>query len=86
MSVRVTGRVQGVAFRAYAVREARRLGLTGWVRNADDASVLAHLEGPEEAVEEMVTWCRKGPPAARVADVHVNEVDAVGGTSFEVAH
>ena len=85
VEVRVSGRVQGVSFRAYAAREARRLGLAGWVKNADDGSVRAHLEGPSEVVEEMLTWCRSGSPAARVSDIEVGEVEASGASSFEVA-
>lgn len=84
VDVRVTGRVQGVAFRAYAVREARRLGLSGWVRNADDGAVLVHVEGPDEAVGEMVIWMESGPPAADVAAIAVSDAAATGATSFEV--
>ncbi len=54
----VSGRVQGVAFRAYTVDEARRLGVRGWVRNLADGRV-----------EALVAWCRRGPPAARVEGV-----------------
>jgi acylphosphatase len=86
VEVRVTGRVQGVSFRWYAASEARRLGLAGWVRNEPDGSVAAHLEGQADAVEEMVDWCRHGPPAARVHDVDVRDVAATGATSFEIAH
>jgi acylphosphatase len=84
VDVRVTGRVQGVSFRWYAVREARRLGLAGWVRNEPDGAVAAHLEGPDDAVEEMVAWCGHGPPAARVDDVELRDVPATGASSFEV--
>jgi acylphosphatase len=84
VDVRVTGRVQGVSFRWYTVREARRLGLAGWVRNEPDGAVAAHLEGPDDAVEEMVAWCGHGPPTARVADVELRDVPATGASSFEV--
>jgi acylphosphatase len=84
VQVSIRGRVQGVSFRWYAVREASRLGLAGWVRNEADGSVAAHLEGPEAAVEEMLAWCRHGPPSAAVAHVAVTEVPQTGGTSFEV--
>ena len=86
VEVRVTGRVQGVSFRWYAAREAGRLGLAGWVRNEPDGSVAAHLEGPDDAVDEMVTWCAHGPPAARVDDVGVHDVAATGASSFEIDH
>lgn len=82
--VRVTGRVQGVSFRYYAQQEAVSLGLTGWVRNDVDGSVELHLEGPWDAVDAMVDWCRQGPPAARVRDVAVREAAEVGGTTFDV--
>jgi acylphosphatase len=84
VEVRITGDVQGVSFRAYAAREAVRLELVGWVRNEPDDSVAGHFEGPDDAVEEMVAWCRRGSPAARVTDVAVSEVTPSGATSFEV--
>ena len=86
VDLHVTGRVQGVSFRWYAAREAARLGLAGWVRNDPDGSVGAHAEGPTEAVDEFVTWCRQGPPAARVQDVTVSDVEADGATSFEITY
>jgi acylphosphatase len=67
----VSGIVQGVAFRAYAVDEARRLGLRGWVRNLPDGRVEAEAEGERAALEGLVRWCRRGPPAARVDAVDV---------------
>jgi acylphosphatase len=84
VEVRVTGLVQGVSFRAYAAREAHRLGLAGWVRNETNGSVAGHFEGPDAAVEEMLAWCRDGPPAARVANVQVTEVTPTGATSFVI--
>ena len=74
----VVGRVQGVAFRARAVGEAHRLGLSGWVRNRMDGTVELKAEGPPEAVQAFVAWCRRGPPAARVDELHVSEVPATG--------
>jgi acylphosphatase len=66
MIVTVAGRVQGVAYRAWAKRWAEAHGLVGWVRNEADGTVSAQIEGREEAVEEMVEAMRSGPPAARV--------------------
>jgi len=68
---RVTGRVQGVGFRWSAVREARRLGLRGWVRNTGDGSVEVEAEGAASELGEFLAWLRRGPPGARVADVDV---------------
>jgi len=74
----VVGRVQGVNYRARAVSEATRLGLSGWVRNRFDGTVEARAEGPAHAVEAFVAWCRRGPPAARVEEVQVSPVSPTG--------
>ncbi|MBZ5738333.1 acylphosphatase [Nocardioides mangrovi] len=86
VGVVVTGRVQGVSFRMYAAEEGRRLGLTGWVRNEQDGSVAAHLEGDDDAVAAMLAWCRTGPPAARVEHVAVAEAEPTGATSFTITY
>jgi acylphosphatase len=78
VELHVTGRVQGVSYRAAMQQEAARLGVTGWVRNEPDESVAAHAEGGPEAVEALVAWCRRGPIGSRVRDVAVREA-AVGG-------
>jgi acylphosphatase len=67
----VSGRVQGVAFRAYTVDEAHRLRVAGWVRNLPDGCVEAEAEGERTALEALVAWCRGGPPSARVEGVEV---------------
>jgi acylphosphatase len=67
----VSGLVQGVFFRANAKRVADRLGLSGWIRNLADGRVEALVEGEEGAVEQFISWCRRGPPSARVEDVSV---------------
>jgi acylphosphatase len=67
--IRVTGLVQGVGYR-YALRdEARRLGVTGWVRNRADGSVEALVQGAPQALQALLAWARRGPPAARVDEV-----------------
>lgn len=65
----VRGRVQGTFFRASAQREARRLGVCGWVRNRPDGSVEILAEGEEVSVRELFGWAQKGPSAARVDKV-----------------
>ena len=77
--VRITasGTVQGVFFRAAASDEARRLGLTGWVRNTDDDQVEAEAQGDEQAVERFVEFCRAGPDQAQVNDLTVDDLDPV---------
>jgi acylphosphatase len=83
----VSGRVQGVSYRASTAMVARRLGLAGWVRNLDDGSVELEAEGPDEAVAKLVQWCHQGPPAARVTSVVVEERTAMGvGHDFDVVH
>ena len=84
VQVRVTGRVQGVAFRWEAQRHARQLGVTGWVRNEPDGSVLAHVEGEPSLVDDMVAWLRQGPPASVVRDCAVRESAPTGAASFEI--
>lgn len=74
VQVRISGRVQGVSFRWWTQGEAERLGLTGWVRNEADGSVVAVIAGPGEAISRMVKRFWDGPPAAAVSDVHTEPV------------
>jgi len=74
--LRITGRVQGVGYRAALCAAAGRHGLDGWVRNRSDGSVEAEIAGSAEAVESLIEWARRGPPAAQVADVTVESIDA----------
>lgn len=84
-SVRATGRVQGVFFRAEARSRADSLGLAGWVRNEHDGSVAAVFEGPRDLVEAMVEWCRRGPSGAHVESLRVAWEDPEGLNGFRVA-
>lgn len=71
----ITGRVQGVGYRDWAITTGQRLGLTGWVRNRGDGAVEALIVGEEEAVGQMIDACRRGPPLARVDEIDVDPVD-----------
>ncbi|HQS17297.1 acylphosphatase [Reyranella sp.] len=71
----ITGRVQGVGYRDWAMATAQRLGLSGWVRNRADGSVEALVVGDDDAVGRMIEACRRGPTLARVDAVDVEPVD-----------
>ena len=82
----ITGRVQGVFYRAWAREQAERLGVTGWVRNCPDGHVEAHVEGDQAAVEQMIERLRDGPPAANVENLRVWDADTFDFDGFEVRH
>jgi acylphosphatase len=69
----ISGRVQGVFFRGVTQQTAKGFNLNGWVRNVNDGRVEAVFEGVDENVNEMLKWCRIGPPAARVEEVIISE-------------
>lgn len=79
----ISGRVQGVYFRAETARRARTEGLAGWVRNVGDR-VEAELEGPPGAVGRLIAWCHEGPPRAAVEDVDVSWVAPEGTEGFSI--
>jgi acylphosphatase len=78
--------VQGVFFRYETRERASSRGLAGWIRNLPDGRVEAVFEGPEEGVEAMVEWCRRGPRGAQVTDVESITEDPEGLHGFEVRH
>ncbi|MEJ2040289.1 MAG: acylphosphatase [Desulfosarcinaceae bacterium] len=85
-NVIITGRVQGVFFRAETQRAAVQLNLRGWVRNLPDGAVEAEFEGPRERVDQMLEWCWRGSPHSRVADVKVIWKDCAGTEGFSVRY
>ena len=84
---RVTGKVQGVFYRASTREVAQRLGLTGWVMNMPDGSVELEAQGPEDKVETLIEWLHKGPPHSRVTGVDSREIPLEKGErEFEVRY
>lgn len=82
MRLMIVGRVQGVGFRAFAMREAQALGLKGWVRNRADGSVEAVAMGATQAIKDFVGKCTRGPAAARVAHIDLESVEPPEETGF----
>jgi len=79
----VSGKVQGVYYRASMVEEAQRLGVKGWVRNRLDGTVEAQLQGDSESVAMLIAWARRGPPAAEVSHVLVELTDVSDYPDFQ---
>ncbi|HEX3883028.1 MAG TPA: acylphosphatase [Stellaceae bacterium] len=80
--LRITGRVQGVGYRAWAVQKGTGLSLSGWVCNRRDGSVEALVSGTDDAVAEMIAACREGPYAARVSNVSTEDTRDDGSVGF----
>jgi acylphosphatase len=76
--VYISGRVQGVFFRAETQKAAKGLNINGWVRNLPDGRVEALFEGEDADVDKMIVWCHKGPPTARVENVIITEAPYTG--------
>jgi acylphosphatase len=81
---RVTGRVQGVSFRAWTRDEAERRGLDGWVRNESDGTVCAVIHGPEDRVDDMARALRRGPAGAQVSEVQTEIGNPPDNAGFEI--
>ena len=83
LNIRIAGKVQGVFFRVGAIGVARDLGIAGFVRNDPDGTVYIEAEGIEESLKEFVEWCHKGPEAAEIESVNIEEGDWVGFEDFQ---
>lgn len=77
MEARITikGHVQGVFFRDNGCEQAQKLGLAGWIKNEPGGTVSVCVQGPREAIEEFIAWCKQGPPAARVESVDIEWIE-----------
>jgi acylphosphatase len=80
----ISGMVQGVFFRQETSEHAGRLGVAGWVRNRSDGRVEAVFEGPQDAVDQLVSWCRQGTPWSRVDGVEVTAEEPEGLDAFRI--
>ncbi len=80
----VSGRVQGVCFRAETQAQAGRLGLTGWVRNLPDGRVEVRAFGPPAGLDELRTWLKRGPPQAHVLKLDCESIDHEAHDSFDI--
>jgi acylphosphatase len=84
VGVRITGRVQGVGYRAWAEQAARARGLAGWVRNRRDGSVEAVIAGPDHRIDDLLAYFWQGPSACRVDRVTVEAVLPPTGIGFRI--
>lgn len=82
--IRVTGRVQGVAYRAWTRGQAQQAGLSGWVQNEGDGSVTALIHGPEADVQRLIDACWTGPGAAEVRDVQSEKAAPPDWSDFRI--
>ena len=82
--IQITGKVQGVFFRQSTKQKAEELGIKGWVRNQPDGSVLAEIEGPQQALMVMEAWLKMGPESAIVEKLIVQPGEEKGYTGFDI--
>ena len=85
--VLISGRVQGVFYRAHTKKKADEIGLNGWVRNLDDGKIEAVFEGSKEKVDEMIKWCWEGSVGSRVTSVKpIKSIKPVTNEGFEILY
>jgi acylphosphatase len=84
VSIVVKGKVQGVFFRKYTKEKALELGLTGTVRNEKDGSVFIIASGTDQQLQQFVSWCKQGPPRAKVDTVHTEEIRPLNFNNFNI--
>jgi acylphosphatase len=84
ISILVSGKVQGVFYRASTEKTAKQIGVTGFVRNNSDGKVYIEAQGTEEQLNELVKWCKRGPERARVDEISTEEIALVEEKMFRV--
>ncbi len=85
-NILVSGRVQGVFYRASTVEKAIELGIKGWVMNKPDGSVYIEAEADEAILDQFIEWCKKGPMMARVDNIDIRYQSLEGFLEFEVRY
>lgn len=87
IAIRIFGRVQGVGYRQATLEKAKALGLTGFVQNEPDGTVYLEAEGPDDRLDQLIAWCKQGPP---LAHVQLTQVTAkgypIGDADFCILH
>ena len=86
LSIQVSGRVQGVAFRHHTQKTAEKMGIKGYVKNMPDGSVYMEACGEESKMELFTDWCSKGPSLARVTNIHINDIPEFQADAFTVRY
>ena len=71
--VKISGKVQGVWFRASTKQQAEQIGITGWVRNTSDGKVEAVFQGTKDQIDEMIRWCHQGPTLSHVEHIEITD-------------
>ena len=84
MKIYITGKVQKVGFRFYAMQAAYRYGVLGFAKNQLDGSVYLEVEGKAKAIHDFIEWCKNGPPGSVVSDVKLEEGEIKDYTEFEI--
>ena len=84
--IHVIGRVQGVFFRASTREKATNLELRGWVKNQPDGSVLIEAEGDKDTLDQLIEWCKHGPPLSKVQEVNIESIPVIGYRDFKVTY
>jgi len=86
LRIKVSGKVQGVFFRASTKGRAEELGICGWVKNESDGSVLIEAEGDEDSMNEFTNWCKDGPLLSKVENVLTETIEARNYTDFKITY
>ncbi len=86
LHIHISGKVQGVSFRYYILKEAQRLGIFGWVKNLENGQMEVVAQGKEEELQQLIRLCRKGPPYAEVERVDMEEIPEEKMEGFEIKY